>query len=264
MFLAFLMLGGYVTANPKIDVEFPNPIPNTLSALPVKISISDPQQFGYPRVPTTVRVSLVGYRNHGIEINLQHVNFNDPQSLHRFLHSPIEVTTELPLPKLKIGWYRLVVDVKCLYGPHYYTNYWYSFTENKPLEVVRERVRIVSGPEIEKAGYAKFYGYSFSQAIIYDWQKKGISFRFKVQILDSQRKILYEEPGATIGTVFSLDDLTPQYIQEEKKELNSKYSFLLKQFPNSYLDINYEIVNTGDWRWLLVISHPNGWLNMAW
>lgn len=268
MVLLLLVISPVVVVNSAnnslIEVEYPNPIPITLESLPIKIVIPKPEAFGYPRIPSEIRVSIHGFQKSSVVISLlDRVNLQDIKSVYEYLSKPIKIDTELPLRIKKIGFYRLIVDVKCLYGPTYKKSFWYSFTQNLPLEITIEKIHIVSGPEVVQRGdkvYGRFYGYSFSQAIIYDWQKKGISFRFKVQVLDSQRNILYEEPAAVIGTCFD-SDFSDEYVFNEIKVLEQNYRFLLKQFPDSCLSLRifYEITSKGNWRYLFGVM-PEEWI----
>lgn len=347
LLVLLLLIGGViipsaVTAKPEIQVEFPSPVPLTLEAIPVKITIPYPDGFGYPRVPVALKVSIAGFRNSGVLVPLllkYNVNLSDPKSVYSYLTSPIVEEVSLPLPVRKIGFYSLVVDIQCLYGPHYRWNYWYSYTANQGLEITTEKIHIVSGPEIiynptNVLGYfgknygtfkmgegyidvvdvlsengfvidkvsvirfgndiqkvisssnmlwkperyeiflgsnsyslwrlrkytpvGKFYGYTFSQAIIYDWYKKGINFRFKVQVVANDI-VLYEEPSAIIGTAFEESLITEAYIQKESQELKQKYIFLLNMFPNEKAEIKviFEKGDKGNWRWLFSTQPPS-------
>jgi len=244
--LLALMLGvGFLSLTvgaPVIEVEFPSPIGNQLESLPVKITIPDPNCFGYPRIPATLRVSVAGFRSRGIIIPLLlNVNLEDARSLYKFLHTPIEVETELLLPN-KVGFYRVLVDVQCLYGPDYRWSYWYSFTANKELEIEPERVHIVG-----RLSEEKFFGYTLSQTKVYDFLQKGYSYRIQVDVV-SNDEVLYTEHAGVVGTFF--DPPTPLEIQNEIEEAEKSYQFLLGQFPGATLEISFVPTGTGDWRWL--------------
>lgn len=345
LLLLILFIGGgwftsVVNAAPKIEIEFPSIIPVTLERLPIRIFIPHPLEFGFPRIPSDLKISFVGYRNQGIAIPLIVPNdLSDVAKISQFLNNPIQIETEVPIPSSirKKGIYRIVIDVKCVYGPRYSLSYWYSYTANQSLEITSEKIHIVAGPEIiEKptnvigyfgtnhgtykistgyvdivdvisengkiidkvkvirseteikeiissnnnfwkietysfndsytllrlrkyAVFGKFYGYSFSQSLRYDWDKKGISYKFRVQVINENGTLVYEEPAALIGVAFEENDLTLEYIEKEKKELEAKYSFLLKQFPQAELKIEFEKGPGGNWRFLFS-NQPYEWI----
>ncbi|MGC8881087.1 MAG: hypothetical protein ACP5OX_02415 [Minisyncoccia bacterium] len=256
-----LLLGAVpkIDAIPKIKVEFPNPIPVTLQSLPVRILIPDPQDFGYPRVPVEIQIRLAGHK--GVVVSLiSRENLSDPKFLYKFLHTPISVSTEIPLPTTKkIGFYYLLVDIKCLYGPTYRSTFWYSYTENRPLSIIPEKIHICSGPEIISYRKAKFYGYSFSQAIKYDWTGKGVSYKFRIVVLSDSGETLYEEPAAELLTVFEEKELSEDWIEKEKQYLSKQYDFLLNRLPEGRIVIRLEKIGSGDWRWLFA-NQPSEWV----
>ena len=236
-----------------IQVDFPSPLGTSATSLPLRITIPNPLIFGYPRVPTELRVSIAGYRRSSLLIPLLiNVDLNNPVSLSRYLNNPIEINVDFPLPIRKEGFYRVTVDVKCLYGPNYITTYWYSYTLNKEIQIVPEKVHITG---IDSNYY---YGYSFSQAQIYDFLGKGVTFRFKVQVLQNE-KVLYEERAAEFGTSF--DEPDQKWIESETEELLKEYIFLLDQYPASASEIKviYEKTGKGGWRFLFGLQ-PESWI----
>jgi len=258
--LLLLAVPNTFSSSSPVVVEFPSPIGTHLQTLPIRVIIPDPNCFGYPKVPVEISVTLAEYRQHKVVIPLlEEVDLIAPSSLKRFLDNPIEKIIDFPLPTHKVGSYHLVVDVKCLYGPNYRWSYWYSYTANQELRIVPERVHIVGGPEI-KNGKAKFYGYTLSQSTLYDFQRKGISYRFRIRVVDSLGKVLYEEANAIIGTAFNESDLTECYIRTEKESLMKRYNFLLTQFPGALqIIIIFEKTGKGDWRWLFS-TQPLDWV----
>ncbi len=255
VFILALILGvGFlsltVAADP-IEVSFPSPVGNLLGTLPVKVVISDPKCFGYPRIPVEISISLAGYQQHKLEIPLlEEVYLKDPMSLKRFLDTPIEKSVDFPLPVHEIGVYHLLVDVKCLYGPSYSRSYWYSFTSNKELEIEPERVHIVGG-QIEN-GKGKFYGYSLSQAAVYDFLEKGQSGRIQVEVVNLVGEVLYTEEAGALLTFF--DPPTPKQIQIELEETEKSYQFLLDRYPTAQLRVSWVQMGTGDRRWLFSVQ----------
>jgi len=241
-----------------IQVDFPSPLGTSATSLPLRITIPNPLIFGYPRVPTELRVSIAGYRRSSLLIPLLiNVDLNNPVSLSRYLNNPIEINVDFPLPIRKEGFYRVTVDVKCLYGPNYITTYWYSYTANYPLQIVPERIHIVS--VIQKGNMIKAMGYSFSQAVINDFLGRGISFRFRVVISDNT--ILYEEPAAVVGVAFDSSELTSFWIEKEKNRLLEEYRFLLTQFSgkSGKLEVIFERGTGGNWRWCFS-NQPESWV----
>ena len=236
-----------------VQVDFPSPLGTSATSLPLRITIPNPLIFGYPRVPTELRVSIAGYRRSSLLIPLLiNVDLNNPVSLSRYLNNPIEINVDFPLPIRKEGFYRVTVDVKCLYGPNYITTYWYSYTLNKEIQIVPEKVHITG---IDSNYY---YGYSFSQAQIYDFLGKGVSFKFRVQVVN-QQDVLYSEEAAEVGVAFDISDLKSEWINKEKEILIERYSFLLDRFAESELRIIFEITGKGDWRFLFAIQ-PESWI----
>ena len=258
--LGFGFLPVSVNAAPLIIVDFPSPVGTSISEIPVKITIPDPERFGYPRVPVEMSLFIAGYRQQGVHIPLLlDIDLLGPESIYEFLKKPIvsEINLPLPVPVRKPGFYRVIVDVKCFYGPNYVTSYWYSYTANYPLQIVPERIHIVS--VIQKGNMIKAMGYSFSQAVINDFLGRGISFRFRVVISDNT--ILYEEPAAVVGVAFDSSELTSFWIEKEKNRLLEEYRFLLTQFSgkSGKLEVIFERGTGGNWRWCFS-NQPESWV----
>jgi len=248
-------------AAPLIIVNFPNPVGTTASEIPVKIIIPDPERFGYPRVPVEMSLFIAGYRQQGVHIPLLlDIDLLGPESIYEFLKKPIvsEINLPLPVPVRKPGFYRVIVDVKCFYGPNYITSYWYSYTANYSLQIVPEKIHIVS--VIQKGNTIKAMGYSFSQAVINDFLGRGINFRFSVRVVGkSDNTILYEEPAAVVGVAFDSSELTSCWIEKEKNRLLEEYRFLLFQFQFSKLEVVFDRGAGGSWRWCFS-TQPESWV----
>jgi len=226
-------------------IDFPTPVGNLANSIPVKIKIPNPQAFGYPRVPVALYVAFSSYRFQGIYVPLTALPLPP-----KFLETPIEKVIDFPLPTKKRGSYRIVVDVKCLYGPSYSRSSWYSFTYNLPIEIVSERAHIIEGP-VENGKI----GYTLSQAAVYDFLQKGYSYRIQIDVVSDE--ILYTEDAASVETFF--DPPTPLEIQNEIEETEKSYQFLLEQFPGATLEISFVPTGTGDWRWLFS-TQPIRWI----
>jgi len=257
--LGFGFLPVPANAAPLIIVNFPNPVGTTASEIPVKITIPDPERFGYPRVPVEMSLFIAGYRQQGVHIPLLlDIDLLGPESIYEFLKKPIvsEINLPLPVPVRKPGFYRVIVDVKCFYGPNYITSYWYSYTANYSLQIVPERIHVVG--VIQKGNYIKALGYSFTQAQIYDFERKGVSFNFGILVLRDGR-ILYLEPHAEVGTVWDRSEIIEQWLKNEEESLIKEYGFLLDTYPEGKLKIVFEITGEGDWRWLFS-NLPESWI----
>ncbi len=231
-------------ANPSLPiiVEFPSPVGNLLGSLPVKVIIPDPKCFGFPRIPVEISVALAEFRNHKVIVPLlEEIDLTDPLTLKKFLDTPIEKVIDYPLPVHKVGRYNFLVDIKCLYGPDYRWSYWYSFTANFPFQIIPERAHVVFRSD------DKFYGYTLSQSVCYDFLGKGHSFRIQVEVVNAG-EVLYTEAGAIVGTFFD-----PPSQEEKEKEIEiayNTYQFLLDQYQEGRLVVSFIPLSTGDWRWL--------------
>jgi hypothetical protein len=119
---------------------------------------------------------------------------------------------------------------------------------------VPERIHVVG--VIQKGNYIKALGYSFTQAQIYDFLGRGISYKAKV-LVKKGNDILYEEGAAEIIVFFEHGD--NDWFKKEEIELKEKYNFLLSQYPETQIEILFEKIGEGNWRFLFGLQ-PESWI----